>query len=119
MECDFVSDSEKLEQLFTLCDRNSSGFIEEEDLNDLCDSLGLDRESITEIFAPLSKSGSTSIIISKDDFKTGFAHIQQVFCPGEEQPDAYGNQARRQSRTEGKFNKFFFQFSFGRKPSLA
>lgn len=92
MECESGSDYEKLEQLFTLCDRNNSGFIEEEDLNDLCDSLELDRDSILEIFAPLSKSGANSIVISKDDFKTGFAHIQQLFCSEEETGEVYGEE---------------------------
>ena len=112
MECDFGSDYEKLEQLFTLCDRNNSGFIEEEDLNDLCESLGLDRDSIIEIFAPLSKSGSNSLVISKDDFKTGFAQLQHLFCPGEEQGEIYEEQQEEIAVVpEGKFIFLFSALS--------
>ena len=74
--------SERLEQFFTLCDRNNSGFIEDEDLNELCDELSLDGEAIKNIFAPLDANGEGRI--SKDQFISGFAHIQQIFCPGED-----------------------------------
>ena len=72
----------RLEQYFNLCDRNKSGFIESEDLDDLCESLGIDNEAIKNIFAPLDVDGTGKI--SKDQFISEFAHIQQVFCPGED-----------------------------------
>ena len=72
----------KLEQIFYLCDRNGSGFIEEEDLDDLCASMGLDPDSIKEIFKPLDPRDSG--VISKHQFINGFANIQHIFCPGED-----------------------------------
>ena len=38
--------TERLEQFFNLCDRNGSGFIEDEDLTELCDELNLDHGTI-------------------------------------------------------------------------
>ncbi|XP_075243088.1 ras and EF-hand domain-containing protein homolog isoform X2 [Convolutriloba macropyga] len=102
----------RLEQYFNLCDRNKSGFIESEDLDDLCESLGIDNEAIKNIFAPLDVDGTGKI--SKDQFISEFAHIQQVFCPGEDliglesdQSDGgfHSDQAYYQSRRRSTLKK--------------
>lgn len=70
-------DSEKIQQLFTACDINGSGFIELEDLQELCNDLSIPDEELEDVFEQLDQNGDGRV--SSREFADGFTEVQRLF----------------------------------------
>ncbi|PIK46267.1 hypothetical protein BSL78_16874, partial [Apostichopus japonicus] len=73
-----IIDSEKIQQLFTACDINGSGFIELEDLRELCSDLSIDDGELEDVFEQLDQNGDGKI--SSREFADGFTEVQRLFA---------------------------------------
>ncbi|XP_071956589.1 ras and EF-hand domain-containing protein-like isoform X3 [Antedon mediterranea] len=70
-------DEEKLNHLFTACDLNGSGFIELEDLQELCGDLAITHQELNEVFTELDKNNDGKI--SLIEFRDGFQRVESLF----------------------------------------
>lgn len=71
-------DSQKIQQLFTACDLNGSGFVELEDLKELCSDLSINEIEIEEVFEQLDQNGDGKV--SSREFAEGFENVQRLFA---------------------------------------
>src|SRR5687767_3116515 len=70
--------AEKLEQLFKDCDRNSKGWIDLKEFQDLCAGLGIGAEDCDAIFEDLDQDGDGKI-----DFKDFSFGLKDFLTPGQ------------------------------------
>ena len=68
----------KIDELFEACDVNKSGYIEREELRELCKELHLTDLEFEEIFNELDKDGDGKL--GKQDFVQGFAGVNLLFA---------------------------------------
>lgn len=70
-------DEQRVRQLFTACDLNQSGFIERDDLSNLCADLDLEDEELDDVFQELDKNRDGRI--SVNEFAKGYESVQRMF----------------------------------------
>ena len=70
-------DEGRVRQLFTACDLNGSGFIEREDLLNLCADLDLEDQELDDVFHELDKNGDGKISVT--EFVKGYESVQRMF----------------------------------------
>ena len=69
-----TEDTSRIDQLFEACDLDGSGFIDEEELKNIC--ADLTTEEVSEVFQELDKDGDGKISIS--EFSDGFKGISDT-----------------------------------------
>ncbi|XP_072046177.1 ras and EF-hand domain-containing protein homolog isoform X2 [Amphiura filiformis] len=70
-------DEARVQQLFNACDLNRSGFIEPEDLENLCADLDLEPQELDDVFQELDKNRDGKI--SATEFVKGYESVQRMF----------------------------------------
>ncbi len=70
-------DEARVHQLFNACDLNNSGFIEREDLANLCADLDLEDQELDDVFQELDRNRDGRISVT--EFVKGYESVQRMF----------------------------------------
>ncbi|CAH1787215.1 unnamed protein product [Owenia fusiformis] len=95
-----ADDQTKIDDLFLACDLNLSGYIEREDLRELCSDLEITEDEIEDVFQQLDKDKDG--VISQNDFAHGFESVAVLFTKKRKKSSTFNSGYLRQGSLEKK-----------------